>query len=162
MIRHKMTAQDAGPKAKPVNVMALKRGRECNQEGSEANARAMQNKQALNSWSSKYFLNRRKSYLTTVDYGQTADAKAAGVEVLPDIAAGNSHRERVKREMQEQGVTKLEDTYDEHRSRGAPPAFRNHAGAGAAMANDRGRYGSVRGGGNAGRGTGRGASLAAR
>lgn len=64
--------------------------------------------------------------------------------------------------MEEQGLTKLEDTYDERRPRGVPPASRNHAGAAAAMANDRGRYGSARGGGNVGRGVGRGASMAAR
>lgn len=156
--RHHQMTQDAGPRAKYVNVMALKRGRECNQEGSKANELAMENKQALNNWSSKYFPNQHKSCLTAVDYGQTADAKAAGAEVKEDIAAGNSHRERVKREMQEQGVTKLEDTYDEHRPRG----FKNHPGATSAMANDRGRYGTARGGGNAGRGIGRGASMAAR
>lgn len=75
------------------------------------------------------------------------------------MAAGNSHRERMRRELQEQGVTELEDTYDEPR---IPPAFRNRAGAAAAMANDRGRYDHARGGGNAGRGMGRGASMAAR
>lgn len=78
------------------------------------------------------------------------------------MAAGNSHRDRMKRELREQGLTSLEDTYDDHRPRGYPPAFKNHASAAAAMANDRGRYSHARGGGNAGRGMGRGASMTAR
>lgn len=51
--RDKMTAHDAGPKARLVNLAALNRARECNQEGSEANNRAMANKVALKGWSSK-------------------------------------------------------------------------------------------------------------
>jgi hypothetical protein len=92
--------------------------------------------------------------LTDAEYGDTDDAKAAGGEALDDLNGGNSHRLRVRSELQEAHVAKLEDTYDDRRFRRGLPVSGMGRGAAAASANDRGHF-RARGGGFAGRGPSR-------
>lgn len=152
--RNFITTNERGGKTFRVPAHALQR--DCNQKGSTAARLAGENKNQINAWSGGYSPSATNLSLTDSEYFKTDDAKAAGGEDLEDLNGGNTHRLRVRTELQESGVTNLQDTYIDPRFRKGGFSNRGGRGATAAVANDRGHYSHARGGGFAGRGKGRG------